>query len=600
MTFDLVTDWINWKQWSEVGGYNWHHLVYIIQIAFLCVASVGTALWTIETITIILKLFDIHRMVNKEVENPSDKVKEFPERNDAEGQEERFNGTEESSEQLRDVVEQGNIFEETEEKSSEELGEDTEEQHIQFDKSEQTQEKPRTDEGEEEINLDETGDPLEKPYNDSAEEALEKFSEKSRDCGDVKKIVETEKPHENVENDSEELEKNIEGMSNNPERKKDDNIVYDNKLVETRIKRDEWEKEESREEKSIDRRQKYVYRSAIVILMLTGLLEDLPVVIVTFYTAASPSCGFPARQEVGSVLTMVTILSAMLNSLWTMIILFCELCDCQKCWCQREKDTYSKKSFKNLPQKTCRQRPMNLGPSKYCRKRWVVVLGKILLFGFIFLLFSGNFIMGMLTLGHITGSISMSPIGVKSILYLRHFVTADRLGPGLDGRRDEAMFIYLEMKLPQQYQVVLRDHKSDILSKSAWTNRIFNRLYIGQFEELSHLKDGTLTKAIPCSRVFPFMDKVDEKLFLWKDSMRSFDTDLSACKLIFTLGYFPNETDWNNPFANIFHGLYECITVEWGILVNNESICPSGLRPLSINEVLTNEVENDIISYPPS
>ena len=22
MTFDLITDWINWKQWSEVGGYN--------------------------------------------------------------------------------------------------------------------------------------------------------------------------------------------------------------------------------------------------------------------------------------------------------------------------------------------------------------------------------------------------------------------------------------------------------------------------------------------------------------------------------------------------------------------------------------------------
>ena len=60
MTFDLVTDWINWKQWSEVGGYYGHHLMFIFKTTFLCVASVGTILWIIETITIVIKLFWIH------------------------------------------------------------------------------------------------------------------------------------------------------------------------------------------------------------------------------------------------------------------------------------------------------------------------------------------------------------------------------------------------------------------------------------------------------------------------------------------------------------------------------------------------------------
>ena len=42
--------------------------------------------------------------------------------------------------------------------------------------------------------------------------------------------------------------------------------------------------------------------------------------------------------------------------------------------------------------------------------------------------------MGMLTIVQITGSISLAPIGVQDPLFLRHFVTADRVGPGLDAK----------------------------------------------------------------------------------------------------------------------------------------------------------------------
>ena len=37
--------------------------------------------------------------------------------------------------------------------------------------------------------------------------------------------------------------------------------------------------------------EKCIYRLAIILLILTGFLEDFPVVIVTFYTATSTACG---------------------------------------------------------------------------------------------------------------------------------------------------------------------------------------------------------------------------------------------------------------------------------------------------------------------
>ena len=110
---------------------------------------------------------------------------------------------------------------------------------------------------------------------------------------------------------------------------------------------------------------KLVYRCAILLLILTGLLEDFPVVVVSYCTSVVPICGTPARQEVGSVHTLVTILSSMLNSLWTMILLFSELCGYQNLFgnisscCQNKRES-SKDTFKPWKQ--------NINPQK--TKNW--------------------------------------------------------------------------------------------------------------------------------------------------------------------------------------------------------------------------------------
>ena len=78
--------------------------------------------------------------------------------------------------------------------------------------------------------------------------------------------------------------------------------------------------------------------------------------------------------------------------------------------------------------------------------------------------------------------------------------------------------------------------------------------------------------------------------------MQTTDTDFSDCKLIFSMMYFPTNNDWNL-FKNIQHIFHRDITIEWGIHIQIESICPLGVRPLLISEVLTSEVEDDLIKY---
>ena len=47
-TVDMVTDWMNWKQWSFYGGYDQYYFMFIFQTTFLIAALVGTILWVIE------------------------------------------------------------------------------------------------------------------------------------------------------------------------------------------------------------------------------------------------------------------------------------------------------------------------------------------------------------------------------------------------------------------------------------------------------------------------------------------------------------------------------------------------------------------------
>ena len=213
---------------------------------------------------------------------------------------------------------------------------------------------------------------------------------------------------------------------------------------------------------------------------------------------------------------------------------------------------------------------------KDCRKKSVKAFGCYFI---IFVLFTFNVFMGALTLVRIYGTLPLEPGEAKVSSILNYYVPADSYGPGLDGRRDEAMFIYLEMNLPEPFHVVVFDDESTVPIKSAGTNQIINRLYIGQLQELSHLEDGTLTKAVPCSRAFPFIDRIDETHFTWNSYRPTGNTDLSSCKLIFTFSYVSG------------------IRIEWGIRINDENICPTSLRPFDMDEVLTTQVENDIINY---
>ena len=57
----MITDWINWAEWSKVGGYDQYYFASIFQKIFLCVAAVGTGLLIIEVFVIIKKWINIYR-----------------------------------------------------------------------------------------------------------------------------------------------------------------------------------------------------------------------------------------------------------------------------------------------------------------------------------------------------------------------------------------------------------------------------------------------------------------------------------------------------------------------------------------------------------
>ena len=173
---------------------------------------------------------------------------------------------------------------------------------------------------------------------------------------------------------------------------------------------------------------------------------------------------------------------------------------------------------------------------------------------------------------------------------------ADKIGPGLDARPDAAMFVTMVHELPNWYHVGLYDNRNVNIANSASVYQTQNRLYIGQFNELEHLKDGTLTKVIPCSRVFPYLDKIDETLFQWNNSQILNFTDFSNCKLIFRLRYHPTNNDWN-PFINFVHKFFKYITIEWGIYIKDGETCPLGFQPLPVSSLLTESVKQDIVNY---
>ena len=227
-----------------------------------------------------------------------------------------------------------------------------------------------------------------------------------------------------------------------------------------------------------------------------------------------------------------------------------------------------------------------------CRKT-LANTGKLLLCGFIFLLFGGNFSVGLMALGHIAGSISFVPSGSYPVS-LSHSVPTGIVGPGLDAKPDGAMFVYLRMKLPDHHWVTIYDKNNNSIARSMQTNQLLNRLYIGQFKELSHLKDGTLVKAIPCSRIIPMKKKIDASTFIWFPPPKD-NVDFSKCKIILRMKY---ETDkkWNY-FKKLHHDVLKSLKLDWGINIKNINVCPFGVKPLDIDEFLTDQVQNDIVKY---
>ena len=217
------------------------------------------------------------------------------------------------------------------------------------------------------------------------------------------------------------------------------------------------------------------------------------------------------------------------------------------------------------------------------------------MFGFIFLLYLGIFTLNAMALSNAYHK----PVLDSAIIQeseVTNAVIADKIGPGLDVRPDSAMFITMVYELPNWYHVSLYDNRNVNIANSASVYQIQNRLYIGQFNELEHLGDGTLTKAIPCVRIFSFLDKIDESLFKWNNSQKVNITDFSSCKLILRLRYHPTNNDWN-PFINFVHKFFKYITVEWGIYINNSKMCPTGFQSLPVSLSLTDSVKQDIINY---
>ena len=143
------------------------------------------------------------------------------------------------------------------------------------------------------------------------------------------------------------------------------------------------------------------------------------------------------------------------------------------------------------------------------------------------------------------------------------------------------MFIYLHYKLPDWHYISLNDSRR---TKSASFKYVINRLYFGQFQELSHLRDGTLTKVIPCSKAMPFLQNRDEPM------------DHINCKIIFTLRYFPINFNWQ-PFHNLIHDYHKFITIQYGIHINNKTTCPSWFNKTSYSSFLSDQVQQDILNY---
>ena len=58
------------------------------------------------------------------------------------------------------------------------------------------------------------------------------------------------------------------------------------------------------------------------------------------------------------------------------------------------------------------------------------------------------------------------------------------------------------------------------------------------------------------------------------------------------------ETDkkWNH-FRKLHHDVLKSLKIDWGINIKNINVCPFDVKPLDVDEFLTDQVQNDIVKY---
>ena len=261
-TFDVVTDWLNWKQWSVLGGYNQYEFFHVFDTGFLAVAVVGTTLWALKIVIIVMKFPGI-------------------------------------------------------------------------------------------------------PHTDAVNESRDSEEENAKSTAQKKRAI------------------------NGRNRLKILNIF---------------------------------------ILLITGMFEDFSALLLIFYVSSLPGCRSPVRYELGTAITIVTVISSMLNALWTRILLAFELNSYFGC-----KDVHL-----SMVKMACKMRH-NVTKTFSC-KNPLVSTGKLLLHGFISLLFIGNLSIGITAIGQITRSMTFVPSGSYPVSLSRSVPTGP-VGPGLDANPDGAMFV---------------------------------------------------------------------------------------------------------------------------------------------------------------
>ena len=279
MTFDMVTDWINYLEWSKVGGYDQYYFVSIFQKAFLCVAAVGTGLWIIEVFVIAKKFINIYRESlerNKSVDRmqfheclpkPEDVLKPDV-------------GNCHTRSEIRCNLENENKYDEEESSSQ-----TSTESDIRVSNKCATGQEPESNaQLEVEVNL-------QREVRNYSEEDDTSNNESQCKSNDKNFSESSTEPNEFV---SESEVRHEDECASVP-------TLNSNKCVSKPAVRNHNESAKhgcATKEKMNN--SKGMSRLGIIVRILIGILEDFAAMVVVFFPPTLPMCGVPAKQHVGS------------------------------------------------------------------------------------------------------------------------------------------------------------------------------------------------------------------------------------------------------------------------------------------------------------